>query len=90
MKIETREKGIKGVKRENNGKKTKRIYLDTTASSLMMGVAYRASNEFLRHYSNSIVLGGFDVISYTTLLMPGTPLTILFEILSKKSFGKLK
>ena len=36
-----------------NGKKTKRIYLDTTASSLMMGVAYRASNKFLRHYSNT-------------------------------------
>ena len=36
-----------------NGKKTKRIYLDTTASSLMMGVAYRASNEFLKHYSNT-------------------------------------
>ena len=36
-----------------NGKKTKRIYLDTTASSLMMGVAYRASNQFLRHYSNT-------------------------------------
>ena len=36
-----------------NGEKTKRIYLDTTASSLMMGVAYRASNEFLKHYSNT-------------------------------------
>ena len=36
-----------------NGKKTKRIYLDTTASSLMMGVAYRASNQFLKHYSNT-------------------------------------
>jgi len=36
-----------------NGKTTKRIYLDTTASSLMMGVAYRASNEFLKHYSNT-------------------------------------
>ena len=32
---------------------TKRIYLDTTASSLMMGVAHRASNEFLKHYSNT-------------------------------------
>ena len=36
-----------------SGEKTKRIYLDTTASSLMMGVAYRASNEFLKHYSNT-------------------------------------
>mgnify|MGYP001475234302 CR=1 FL=1 len=36
-----------------DGKISKRIYLDTTASSLMMGVAYRASNEFLKHYSNT-------------------------------------
>ena len=36
-----------------NGEKTKRIYLDTTASSLMMGIASRASNEFLKHYSNT-------------------------------------
>ena len=36
-----------------NGKKSRRIYLDTTASSLMMGVAHRASNEFLKHYSNT-------------------------------------
>ena len=32
---------------------SRRIYLDTTASSLMMGVAHRASNEFLKHYSNT-------------------------------------
>ena len=36
-----------------NGQKTKRIYLDTTASSLMMGIASRAANEFLKHYSNT-------------------------------------
>ena len=36
-----------------DGKVSKRIYLDTTASSLMMGVAHRASNEFLKHYSNT-------------------------------------
>ena len=36
-----------------SGEKTKRIYLDTTASSLMMGVASRSSNEFLKHYSNT-------------------------------------
>ena len=35
------------------GETTRRIYLDTTASSLMMGVAHRASNEFLKHYSNT-------------------------------------
>ena len=36
-----------------DGKISKRIYLDTSASSLMMGVAHRASNEFLKHYSNT-------------------------------------
>ena len=36
-----------------DGKLSRRIYLDTTASSLMMGVAHRASNEFLKHYSNT-------------------------------------
>ena len=35
------------------GERTNRIYLDTTASSLMMGVAHRSSNEFLKHYSNT-------------------------------------
>ena len=36
-----------------SGKKLRRIYLDTTASSLMMGVANRSANEFLKHYSNT-------------------------------------
>ena len=36
-----------------SGEKIKRIYLDTTASSLMMGVASRASNSFLKHYANT-------------------------------------
>jgi cysteine desulfurase/selenocysteine lyase len=36
-----------------DGKNSKRIYLDTTASSLMMGTAHRASNEFLKHYANT-------------------------------------
>ena len=36
-----------------NGKTTERIYLDSTASTLMMGVAYRASRQFLKHYSNT-------------------------------------
>ena len=35
------------------GEKKRRIYLDTTASSLMMGVANRSANEFLKHYSNT-------------------------------------
>ncbi len=36
-----------------DGNKSRRIYLDTTASSLMMGVAHRSSNDFLKHYSNT-------------------------------------
>ena len=32
-----------------NGELLPRIYLDTTASSLMMGVAHRASMEFLKY-----------------------------------------
>ena len=36
-----------------NGELLPRIYLDTTASSLMMGVAHRASMEFLKHYANT-------------------------------------
>jgi len=36
-----------------DGSTSKRIYLDTTASSLMMGVANRASNQFLKHYANT-------------------------------------
>ena len=30
-----------------------RIYLDSTASTLMMGTAHRASKKFLNHYSNT-------------------------------------
>jgi len=36
-----------------DGSKSSRIYLDSTASTLMMGVAHRASNQFLKHYSNT-------------------------------------
>ena len=36
-----------------DGTKSQRIYLDSTASTLMMGVAYRASEKFLQHYSNT-------------------------------------
>jgi len=36
-----------------DGSKSKRIYLDSTASTLMMGAAFRASQKFLSHYSNT-------------------------------------
>jgi len=36
-----------------DGRHTRRVYLDSTASTLMMGVAYRAMTSFLDHYANS-------------------------------------
>lgn len=39
------------------------------------------------HYSHSMVLGGFDEISYTTRLIPRTSLMILFEITASTSGG---
>jgi selenocysteine lyase/cysteine desulfurase len=35
------------------GQTTRRIYLDSTASTLMMGVAHRAMTAFLEHYGNT-------------------------------------
>jgi len=39
-------------------------------------------------YSHSIVDGGLEVMSYTTLLIPGTSETILLEIASSASWGR--
>ena len=36
-----------------DGRKTKRIYLDSTASTLMMGAAHDILESFLDHYANS-------------------------------------
>ena len=36
-----------------DGRKTSRVYLDSTASTLMMGPAYDILEEFLDHYANS-------------------------------------
>jgi hypothetical protein len=38
-------------------------------------------------YSHSIVAGGFDEMSYTTRLTPGTSLTIRDEIFARTSYG---
>ena len=40
------------------------------------------------NYSHSIVAGGFEEISYTTLFTPFTLLIISLEISAKKSYGK--
>jgi cysteine desulfurase / selenocysteine lyase len=36
-----------------NGEKTRRVYFDSTASTLMMGPALRTAERFLEHYSNT-------------------------------------
>lgn len=36
-----------------NGEKTRRVYFDSTASTLMMGPALRTAEQFLKHYSNT-------------------------------------
>jgi len=36
-----------------DGRTTRRIYMDSTASTLMMGPAFRAAKRFLEHYSNT-------------------------------------
>jgi selenocysteine lyase/cysteine desulfurase len=36
-----------------DGRRTRRIYLDSTASTLMMGVAHEAIEQFLEHYANT-------------------------------------
>ena len=43
-----------------NGEETRRIYLDSTASTLMMGIAHRTSEKFLNHYSNTHSLMHFS------------------------------
>ena len=43
-----------------NGEETRRIYLDSTASTLMMGIAHRTSGKFLKHYSNTHSLMHFS------------------------------
>ena len=43
-----------------NGEETRRIYLDSTASTLMMGIAHRTSEIFLKHYSNTHSLMHFS------------------------------
>jgi Selenocysteine lyase len=42
------------------GESTRRVYLDSTASTLMMGIAHRTSTKFLRHYANTHSLMHFS------------------------------
>ena len=72
------------------GETTRRIYLDSTASTLMMGTAHRASIEFLRHYANthSTVLGWtfYSDQLYLSRCFLLNILSILFQNLRKKKF----
>ena len=42
------------------GESTRRVYLDSTASTLMMGIAHRTSTKFLHHYANTHSLMHFS------------------------------
>ncbi len=48
-----------------DGKKTKRIYLDSTASTLMMKAAYNAVESFYDHYANTHSLLHFSAKTAT-------------------------
>ena len=52
--------GLNTKYRIANGEETRRIYLDSTASTLMMGIAHRTSEKFLNHYSNTHSLMHFS------------------------------
>ena len=45
--------GLNTTYRVATGEVTRRVYLDSTASTLMMGAAYRTVARFLEHYSNT-------------------------------------
>ena len=47
----------------------------------------RGTSKAVQPYSHSIVPGGFDVMSYTTRLIPRTSLTIRLEIARSTSYG---
>ena len=59
-KIRTDFIGLNTKYRIATGEKTRRIYLDSTASTLMMGIAHRTSEKFLKHYSNTHSLMHFS------------------------------
>src|SRR6185312_11235446 len=67
------------------------------ACSIIVLCRFRTSSPFtlggficrydLARYSHSIVPGGFEVMSYTTRLMPRTSLIIRLEIVRSTSYG---
>ncbi len=58
--------GLNTVYTLADGRKTKRVYLDSTASTLMMGAAYDVLEDFYDHYANSHSLLHFSA-KITTL-----------------------
>jgi len=57
--------GLETLYTRADGKKTKRIYLDSTASTLMMKAAYNAIESFYDHYSNTHSLLHFSAKTAT-------------------------
>ncbi len=63
-----------------------RINGDFTPFHPLVILGWAPGNEH-ENYSHSIVPGGFEVMSYTTRLIPRTSLTILLEIVRSTSYG---
>src|ERR1700722_3823184 len=61
----------------------------TTLSALVPGQVIHNAFLFPATYSHSIVLGGFELMSYTTRVTPGTSFTIRVDIRSSTSPGSL-
>ena len=76
------------------GKKNLKIELTKLSTNNASFQIYFIYNDLLFKinnliHSHSIVPGGFDVISYVTLLIPRTSLTILVAVSAKKSLSNL-
>ena len=72
------------------GKKNLKIELTKLSTNNASFQIYFIYNDLLFKinnliHSHSIVAGGFEVMSYTTLLIPGTLLTILLATLTRNS-----
>lgn len=62
-------------------------------NTIPAGSSKKAVNRFMlimscKNYSHSMVAGGFELMSYTTRLIPLTLLIISLDTLARKSYGK--
>ena len=61
---------------------------DSYSMATFQHIFHYYKSTIYKPYSHSIVPGGFEVMSYTTRLIPATSLIIRFETLSKNAWGK--